>query len=124
MGWCFQDRPLTRPQIKAEITRMTTWETDSFTVSPLRVVNHGSTWYVAAQYVPKNGARALPFSEYDVTPGAPIVLALIFLTRNGKRDGFGYKDMSESSGPVESTCPASVLKMLSPLKPGAEYAQA
>ncbi len=124
MGWCFQNTPLTRPQVKAEITRMATWETDSYTVSPLRVVNHGSTWYAAVQYVPKNDACAIPFSEYDVKPGAPVVLALIFLTRNSKRDGFGYKDMSESLGPVESTCPASVLKMLSPLKPSAEWAQA
>lgn len=46
----------------------------------------------------------------------PYVLALVFLTAS-KKDyfNFGYKDMDEGMGPVESECPAKVLDALSPI---------
>jgi hypothetical protein len=46
------------------------------------------------------------------------VWALVCLVRYNRRDRegyiFGYKDMSESMGPVEDACPAAVLDLLTP----------
>lgn len=41
--------------------------------------------------------------------------ALVVLTKRG-RERFRYKDMTETMGPVESTCPARLLDMLSPIR--------
>lgn len=52
------------------------------------------------------------------------VFAIVCLTQRKPRDhdNFGYKDMDESMGPVESRCPAAILDLLSPTT--SEYALA
>jgi hypothetical protein len=53
------------------------------------------------------------------------VLAAVCLVRYNRRDRegyiFGYKDMEESMGPVESACPESILDLLTPTD--AQYAR-
>jgi hypothetical protein len=48
-------------------------------------------------------------------------LCLVLLTKWVRGDDYnwGYKDMSEFSGPVEAKCPLKLLDMLSPFKPEA-----
>ena len=44
------------------------------------------------------------------------VIALVYLlTYNRSWDNFGYKDMSEFAGPVQSECPKRILELLTPL---------
>lgn len=66
----------------------------------------GSTYYAAAERIEDDNARS--------------VFAIVCLTfmRLNARNGhtFGYKDMTEHMGPVESDCPASILDLLSPIE--------
>ncbi len=48
------------------------------------------------------------------------IFALVVLTGTDRGD-FGYKDMDESCGPCECSCPISILKLLSPTEN--EYAK-
>lgn len=69
----------------------------------------GSTWYAAVRHTHADGT----FETF----------AVICLTSKGSRkrgDGFGYKDMSEDMGPVECSCPARILDLLTPTD--SEYA--
>lgn len=44
------------------------------------------------------------------------VIALVYLlTYSNSWDNFGYKDMSEFAGPVQSECPKRILELLTPL---------
>lgn len=66
---------------------------------------------------------ALEVEEKDA--GRKYVTALVILVSSDARHGhnFGYKDMDESMGPCESTCPARILALLSPIEdvfPGAD----
>ncbi|MDT0576382.1 hypothetical protein RM533_09300 [Croceicoccus sp. F390] len=71
----------------------------------LKSVYSGSAYYAAAERYDEKGARIY-------------VTAIICLVRWNPRaaDGyiFGYKDMDETVGPSEATCPRSVLALLSP----------
>jgi hypothetical protein len=71
------------------------------------------TWYAACRQI-------------DHATGKAHVFALVCLVKYNPRDRegvvFGYKDMSESMGPCESECPASILDLLTPTT--SEYAQA
>lgn len=42
------------------------------------------------------------------------VIALVILTNLRHKGEIGWKDMSENMGPVESNCPTSILKLLTP----------
>lgn len=61
----------------------------------------GSTWYAAV--------------KVQTPPQPAYVIALIFKTcrRGGE---FIYKDMEESMGPCEVDCPASIMKLLTPIE--------
>lgn len=63
------------------------------------------TYYAAVEHV-------------AATTGGTQVWGLVCLVRYNPRDRegyvFGYKDMSESMGPVEDACPAEVLDLLTP----------
>ena len=61
----------------------------------------GSTWYAAV---------------HVITPDVDCVTALVFLTRGSERSGFGYKDMTETMGPIEDRCPPRILDLLSPVE--------
>ncbi len=64
----------------------------------------GSTWYAALEIVRASGERS--------------VVALVCLTT--RRGGFGYKDMDETMGPNECSCPARILDLLT--ETDSEYA--
>ena len=52
------------------------------------------------------------------------VTAIVALISNTKKDGFGYKDMGETAGPCECSCPDRIMRLLSPVEdlPYAGYA--
>jgi len=71
----------------------------------------------------KNGAFyvALETTDERLVPdeNGKVVVAIVCLIKWVPRDyyNFGYKDMDEFMGPVESSCPAKILDLLSPFKP-------
>jgi len=44
------------------------------------------------------------------------VFAAVFLFKNNRSAGFGYKDMTESMGPHECDCPDRIMQLLSPVE--------
>lgn len=76
----------------------------------------GSVYYAAVRcltrYVGKDdNGKAI----YEDAEGLP-VWAAVFLTSTNAKDyfNFSYKDMDETMGPCERSCPVSILKLLSP----------
>lgn len=117
MGWMFQyGKPA---DIKAEITRLCTWNTDRGKGEALKVMNYGSTWYVACKSTPTDPTHKI--SDFEQAEDGSYVFAAVFLTRIDKGE-FGYKDMDETMGPNASNCPAGILNLLSPTT--SEYALA
>ena len=117
MGWTFQyDIPRDK---KAEITGMLTWETEEYTVAPLKVSNYGSTYYAAVKMTPKLlSLSPAMISNYTPNPeDGSIVFAAVYLTKTSNGE-WGYKDMSEDTGPYHYSCPAGILDLLSPVKEG------
>lgn len=104
MGWDFWRDPvgdMTREEWARTHWTITRGEIEQEVVDVARV---GSTLYVALHV--KRGY-----------PGAPFVTALVVLTQGQpKFSGFGYKEIGETMGPVESECPASILARLSPVE--------
>lgn len=108
MGWTYQraifyDR---RGGIdrKAECDALYTWHNEE-TGDRCRVLKSamvGSTWYGACERTRPNQA--------------PYVFAGVCLTHvcSNEYCNFGFKDMDESMGPAERSCPTSVLNLLSP----------
>ena len=110
MGWtvyCTSNSPAPGNAERAEIMRLCTSEH----LTPLAASKVGSTWYVAIRSTYPGD------NKYERAPDGSFVFAVVFLTSR-KHGAWGYKDMDESMGPNESRCPARVLDMLSPLKPG------
>ncbi len=108
MGWLFytDGRVQTYADEKAEIARLCTFEGERRKTELVKACKVGSTWYAAAKV-----------TNIDIT------FAAVFLTRYD--DGcWGYKDMEESAGPVESRAPLSLLALLSELKDPDSYAHA
>lgn len=108
MGWLFYDR---KPDnVKEHLMGLATWERrtpagTAGTALDCAIVNL-RTAYLAVRL------------NYPDKPSQ--VVALIYLLQfprgeRGSPGGFGYKDMDESMGPVESNCPERILKRLSPL---------
>jgi len=58
----------------------------------------------------------LAYKITDKSDGGVIVVAIICLLSYRPKDiyNFGYKDMDENCGPVESKCPEKILKLLTP----------
>jgi hypothetical protein len=82
----------------------------------------GSTWYAAAKVINLDGTP-VEDTTYVTDADGSITFGAVFLTRYD--DGFwGYKDMEESAGPVESRAPLSLLALLSELKDPDSYAHA
>lgn len=104
MGWLFYNHPVA--DVKAEIespsSGIFTTSAPGHAYEVLDSAIVGNTYYAAVK-------RTLPDHP-------PYVFAAIFLFKNGKRSGFGYKDMDEGSGPYECACPLRILNKLSPLE--------
>ncbi len=124
MGWLFYtDRRIkSYADEKAEITRLCTFETDIRKTELLKACKVGSTWYVAAKVTNADGSP-VEDATYVTDEDGSITFGAVFLTRYD--DGcWGYKDMEESAGPVESRAPLSLLALLSELKDPESYAHA
>ena len=124
MGWLFYTdrRVKTYADEKAEITRLCTFETDTRKTLLLKACKVGSTWYAAAKVTNIDGSR-VEDATYVTDEDGSITFGAVFLTRYD--DGcWGYKDMEESAGPVESRAPVSLLAQLSELKDPDSYAHA
>ncbi|WP_298571519.1 hypothetical protein [uncultured Aliiroseovarius sp.] len=124
MGWLFYTdrRVKTYADEKAEITRLCTFEGERRNTELVKAYKVGSTWYAAARVTNLDGT-AVEDATYVTDPDGSITFGAVFLTRYD--DGcWGYKDMEESAGPVESRAPLSLLALLSELKDPDSYAHA
>lgn len=70
----------------------------------LKSVWQGSAYYAAAQ----------PYGADGAEPAFAIICLVRWNPKARSGEHFGYKDMTESMGPYETTCPASVLDQLGP----------
>lgn len=106
MGWMFQyGKPA---DIKTEIARLCTWDTGQEQGQPLKIMNYGSTWYVAVKVTGRDKVF-----DFEQAEDGSYVFAAVFLTQVYKGD-WGYKDMDETMGPNQSNCPKGILDLLSP----------
>ncbi|SDX75664.1 DUF6927 domain-containing protein [Roseicitreum antarcticum] len=124
MGWLFYTdrRVKTCADEKAEIARLCSFETDTRKTELVKACKVGSTWYAAARVTNIDGTP-IDDATYVTDADGSITFGAVFLTRYD--DGcWGYKDMEESAGPVESRAPLSLLNLLSGLKDFDSYAQA
>lgn len=103
MGWDFWCDPVPgNPTVEEWARKHWAMATDSVEQEVVDVARVGSTLYVALHV--KRGY-----------PAAPFTTALVVLTQGQpKFSGFGYKEIAEVMGPVESQCPARILDRLSP----------
>ena len=124
MGWLFYTdrRVQSYADEKAEITRLCTFETDIRKTELVKTCKVGSTWYAAAMVTNLDGSPVEDRAYVTGSDGS-ITFGAVFLTRYD--DGcWGYKDMEESAGPVESRAPLRLLALLSELKDPDSYAHA
>jgi len=124
MGWLFYTdrRVKAYADEKAEIARLCTFETDTRRTGLVKTSKVGSTWYAAARVTHLDGSP-VDDRTYVTDMDGSITFGAVFLTRYD--DGcWGYKDMEESAGPVESRAPLGILDLLSELKDPDSYAHA
>jgi hypothetical protein len=124
MGWLFytDGRVQSYADEKAEIARLCTFEGDRRKTELVKACKVGSTWYAAARVANLDGTP-VEDATYVTDADGSITFGAVFLTRYN--DGcWGYKDMEESAGPVESRAPLSLLALLSDLKDPDSYAHA
>lgn len=102
MGWSFHYGVPASP--KDELDKLLTWTSENGNQHRvLKSAFVGSTYYAAVETAVAGGGRS--------------VWAAVCLTKTDRRkDEWGHKDMSEDMGPVESKCPMSILKLLTPTK--------
>ena len=124
MGWLFYTdrRVKTYADEKAEIARLCTFETDTRKTVLLKASKLGPTWYAALRLTNIDGAP-VEDRTYVTDADGSITFGAVFLTRYDE-GCWGYKDMEESVGPVESRAPLSLLALLSELKDPDSYAHA
>lgn len=124
MGWLFftDRRVKTYADEKAEIARLCTFETDTRKTFLIKASKVGSTWYAAAKVTMLDGTP-VEDATYVTDADGSITFGAVFLTRYDE-GCWGYKDMEESAGPVESRAPLSLLALLSELKDPGSYAHA
>ena len=124
MGWLFytDGRVQTYADEKAEIARLCTSHGERRKTELVKACKVGSTWYAAAKVTNIDGTP-VEDTTYVTDADGSITFGAVFLTRYD--DGcWGYKDMEESAGPVESRAPLNLLALLSELKDPDSYAHA
>jgi hypothetical protein len=115
MGWCFYGRKMTAEQEMGEIAKLCTFDSgDGVSNALIDARKVGRAVYALVEARGKYAAGAAPFVQD--ADGAYRFLA-VFLTASGGGDGWGYKAIDESSGPVESQCPHHLIKRASPIDP-------
>lgn len=100
MGWLFHREPIEDPL--AYLMAKYNYDCDTHTLQTLDGARVGNTVYLAVKSTVKETGRSF-------------VLAAVILIRNTKKDGFGYKDQTESMGPNEYDCPQRIMRLLSPV---------
>ncbi len=124
MGWLFYTdaRVKCYADEKAEITRLCTFATETRQTTLVKASKVGSTWYAAARVSSLDGTP-IEDATYVTDKDGSFTFGAVFLT---KYDGgcWGYKDMEESAGPVQSQAPLGLLALLSALKDPDSYAHA
>lgn len=113
MGWTFMQ---SRGRDPLDIIReLLDYETDAYAQNVIDHAVAGTTVYLLVRRMPK-GAWEPDFHYVNDDDGSYRWIA-VFLTRRA-RDvfDFGYKDMSESMGPVEARCPKRLIAAASPLR--------
>jgi hypothetical protein len=100
MGWLFHRDPIDDPL--AYLTANYNYDCDTHTLQTLDGARVGNTVYLAVR-------------TSDKKTGRSFVFAAVILIRNTKKDGFGYKDQTESMGPNEYDCPQRIMRLLSPV---------
>lgn len=106
MGWLVSDRPLTHETPAAHFTRKYTGETAEARSEVLAASQVGRAVYMAVRHTHKAGEHA----------GRSYVHAAVILVFNNAKEGFGYKSMTECSGPCQVDCPARITALLSPVE--------
>jgi hypothetical protein len=115
MGWTYTYRP------KGVTTA--DWFEREFGMKFKATATKAGVFYAVIELDAEKEARLVPDANGKVR------VALVLLTKWAKGDyNFGWKDMDEFMGPVESTAPAAVLDFLSPIADdakgdGAKYAR-
>lgn len=113
MGWLFYDRIPANPE--AEIRRICTAQDNNRTMTPAAIARDGMNWYAAVR-VTFASAEAAEASgvvrRFALAPDHSYIFGAVFLTEIS--GGWGYKDIDETMGPVESHAPAAILDLLSP----------
>ena len=108
MGWTYYDAPVQYRNgkryidRKAECDKLFNWREEHKSGKVLKSAMVGSTYYAAVQLL-----------NDDVQED---VCAVVVLTKTDCKShwNFGYKDMNETMGPYECSCPESILKLLTP----------
>ncbi len=109
MGWLYRHDPIDDPV--AHLTEKFNHESEHRIGQVLDAARVGSTVYMAIRTTEK-------------VTGAPFVFAAVILISNTMKNGFGYKDMTETMGPRECACPERIMRLLSPVEdiPDPSYA--
>jgi hypothetical protein len=113
MGWTFMP---SRGRDAVEIIRgQLEWENDTFTD---KVIDHaviGTTIYLLVCRTPK--AAWKPSTTYlNDSDGSFRWIAVVLTSKSRDAYDFGYKDVEESMGPVEASCPKRIIAAASPLR--------
>lgn len=99
MGWMTVNQTLKTTKEKKDYLDRNVFKWCDQNTKTLKSAMVGSTYYAAVESIKEDGTRE--------------VWALICLTNSNARNGeFSYKDMSESAGPYECSCPAGILNLL------------
>ena len=124
MGWLFYTdrRVKCYADEKKEIERLCTFESDTRRTVLLKACKVASTWYAAARVTNLDGTP-VEDATYATDEDGSITFGAVFLTRYDA-GCWGYKDMEESAGPVESRAPPGLLNLLSELKDPDSFAHA
>lgn len=109
MGWLYRHDPIDDPV--AYLTDQFNYENEHRRSEVLAAARAGSTVYMAIRSTEKATA-------------ASFVFAAVILISNTRKNGFGYKDMTETMGPCECACPNRIMRLLSPVAdiPNPSYA--
>lgn len=109
MGWTFMHRPKGHTD-RAWIEREFGAE---YSKKIVAVASTPGVMHVVIQIPAVEEPSLVPNEDGNV------LLCLVILTKwiRGDHYNWGYKDMSEFAGPVETKCPLKLLDLLSPIKP-------
>ena len=102
MGWLFHSEKL-RHQTPAEyLTQHFTHDSESYSATVIATATVRGTVYAAIRNLNKG-------------TGAGYIFCAVILFKSSDKDGFGYKDMDDGTGPCEADCPERIMRLLSPL---------